>query len=194
MKSLTTILLVLISLKVNSQSFTSKDSAMVAEINNLRTNPQSYIPLVEEYIAKHKALLKNNVKFLAEETRSADELINILKKLDPLPSLLINKDMFPITKTHTDYLVSIDSITHINANGKSSSERFNDLKFNSVSENIGKINKYLYNKGDFKTILLELLIDTCDKGRGHRCNLLNPYNKYISVHISNGYYVQNFAY
>jgi len=194
MKNLATIILVFFSLKVNSQSFTSKDSAMVAEINNLRTNPQSYIPLVQEYVKLRQALLKNNPLLLKKEAIAADELVKLLKTLPSLSVLSINKDMFNITKDHTEYLVSINNITHASIDGKSSSERFKHLKFSSVSENVGKINKYLYEKGDFKTILLELLIDTCSEGRGHRCNLLNSYNKFISVHISNGYYVQDFAF
>lgn len=194
MKSLTTILLVLISLNINSQSFTSKDSAMVAEINSLRANPQSYISLVQEYVKLRQALLKNNPLLLKEETIAANELIKLLKTLSSLSILIMNKDMFNITKKHVNYLNSINIISHVDGEGKHSYDRFKDFNFNNVSENVGCINKINYNKNNFKIILIELLIDTNSKNRGHRNNLLNPNNKFISVHVNEGIYVQNFAY
>ncbi len=48
MKKFITILLVVITTTISAQ--TGMDSIMFIEINNLRTNPKSYIPLVKNYI------------------------------------------------------------------------------------------------------------------------------------------------
>jgi len=202
-----------------SQSLSTDELKMVDEINTLRTNPKSYIQYVEEYISTQEwfLTLHKTAKVKAKSTTSnqnsnndntngktlsgtdvflrnievAKGLIKILDTLKPLSKLTVRTDMYVITKTHMEYLTSVNKIGHYGPNGQTLGDRMKPLKL-TVGENCAS------NEGIVKTIVLLLVDAGCDTFKegyfGHREALLNPKYKFVSVAINNIYVVQNFAY
>ena len=197
MKILISILFLTISLVSFNQTnnpFIDREDQMVIEINILRANPASYIPKVESFInvcekkiqlikdGKLKTTTDFNIDILA-----ARELIEVLKNTPPLPQLVVNNDMYIITKAHGEYLKANNSTSHNSANGDLAPSRMINVNVNNITENIVTDNGTIY-----PTILV-LLVDARIEGRGHRNNLLNPDSKFISVYTNGDTWVQNFA-
>lgn len=193
MKNILTILILTIS-NLTLGQFTHRDSLMVNEINNVRTNPKSYIPIVESYIKMCKRKLDKVNSGQMKTSRNynkhidaANELIEVLNNMEPVEPLQINQEMQPITIQHAEYLKSINRIYHTNANGETADIRMKDVNVNDVTENI------ITDNGTIRNAVIVLLIDAEIKNRGHRENILNPNSKYISVTTNGKYWVMNFA-
>lgn len=194
MKNVITILILAISFVSFGQTFTSKDSAMIAEINVLRANPASYIPKVEKYIkvCEMKQAKANNGNLVtttdySKHIEAAKELIAELESISSLPLLIPNVDMFTVTEAHAEYLSSIGKVSHTDANGNTATERMSGVNVKNVTENI------VTDNGIITSAILVLLVDGDIDGRGHRKNLLDPNAKFISVHTTGDYWVMNFA-
>lgn len=211
----------LVTTSISAQ--TGLDSVMLEEINRVRTNPKSYVPLIEDYIKSKQLFLKriksgttkyvsvqgtkdknnkfkpNGVKTIGKsavlkDIKAARELINTLKKMKPVGELTFCTLMDSITDVQGMYLDSIGRFGHYGPNGNRLSDRFKGLKpMTSVSENVGAIRKNSVSK-NFTDIMVELLVDGHIKSRGHRKNILNPKSKFVSIYISDKHFIQNFLY
>lgn len=193
MKTLITILFLVINLISFSQD-SVRENQMVAEINALRLNPKSYIPKAEAYIkmCEKKIQLMVEGKLITTtdfniEIVAAKELIEVLKNTPSLPKLIINRDMYLVTKAHGEYLKTKNYSSHIGPNGELAPVRMSRVNVNNVTENI------ITDNGTIIPSLLVLLVDAGIDGRGHRNNLLNPNSKFISVYTNGNVWVQNFA-
>lgn len=213
MKRIITIILVLISLITIGQ--TSDEMSMVSEINGIRTNPKSYIPKVETYIKgqevwlekfdspNHKVMVTstsgtltktNSVKntntvfgkdVFIRNIKVAKELISILDTLTPMDTLIFDSTMYLITKSHGNYLSSVNQNGHYGPKGQSVNDRFKHLGY-LVSENCGGT-------------LISLMVDSGIPGYGHRYTIINPKLSHISIYKvlnhptwGSKYVVQNF--
>ncbi len=208
-------------LLINLYAQANLDSLLINEINILRTNPKSYIPLIEQYIVFQESRLEsiksgnlkvesisgtmnnsNNMechKKLTDEDvinrniTSAKEAIIVLKNLKPLNPLEYSKEMDIITDSQGKYLESNNKFGHYGPKGNTVGDRFNNSKYRNVTENVGSLNTFSYNTKDFKPMILGMIIDSGVETRGHRNNLLNENSKYISVYVSKFIIIQNFA-
>jgi uncharacterized protein YkwD len=200
MKNLLTFLLVLLTLSVTSQ--TDTEQVMVNGINQVRTNPKSYITEVESYITTQELLLEmvasgqvvikstrggSTKDILNDRIESAKELILVLDTLTPMDSLSFNSDMQVFTKLHGEYLKSINSSTHRDVNGGFAADRMKSLNLKSVRENITTDN------GNAVLAIIELLVDSGISSRAHRVLLLNPSFTQVSVYTNGKTWIQNFA-
>lgn len=200
---------------------TGMDSLMFNEINNLRSDPKSYIPLVNDYILIQKnrinrikegktivsstngTMTKSNrmtnretvtgVKLINTSIKSAEELLLVLKTTKPLNKLLYSKEMDFITDKHGEYLDSVKQSGHFGPNEESLSDRFPYKQYPYVSENICNSGFAIKIHNDFKPAILMLLIDSRIESRVHRKNLLSTKVTHISVYVSNRICIQNFA-
>lgn len=216
MKNLTVILLVFISALAFTQ--TNLEISMVTEINELRSNPKSFIPHVEVYIKFNNNFIErinsgkmkikstsgsvtksnktSNSKTISgkdvilERIKAAKELIIILNSITPLDTLAFNYDMYTITKGHAEYLYNTNKISHYDYNGNRASDRFKLFNLN-VSENLVSVGTFT--KDDPIPLILSLLVDAGIQNRGHRKNILNNNIRFISVSVVGGVCVQNFA-
>jgi len=198
MKNLITILFLVISFvsfSKETNKFSEREIQMMVEINRLRVNPKSYIPKTEAYIVmcnkkleKIKGGTLTTTGNIQNQIDAANELIDILNNTPSLNELIPNEDMFLITKSHGEYLKSINSTSHKGPNGKLAPKRMSKLNFGSVTENIVNDN------GMIGPTILLLLVDAGIDSRGHRNNLLDPNAKYISVYTNGTYWIQNFTY
>lgn len=201
MKNLILIIATFLSLGATAQ--TSEEIEMVTMVNQIRTNPKSFIPAVETYIKNlelHKRTIGvDNKAFgmkVINSTSTAntsglnDRLISEAKKLivvlnntKPLCVLTVRMDMYIITKDFAKYLDSTQTLDHYKTQ-----ERFKSLGI-FVSENLNKQN------ADVLNCLLSLMIDSdgINKSYGHRKNILDPKIKFISVAKFNDIWIQNFS-
>lgn len=210
----------MITVSITAQ--TGMDSIMVNEINKVRTNPKSYIPLIEDYIKmKGDMLVKikskkmkitstsgkmtktNGIKnakrisgtaVIIRDIKAARELISILKKMKPVNELIFCQSIDSVTNSHGKYLDSVNVRGHFGPNGETLSERFSGFKLNGITENVSSVGSFVYAKKDVKPIIISLLVDGGIKTRGHRKNLLDPKSKFIGIYMSKKSCVQNFGY
>lgn len=197
MKNLITIILVVLNLVAFSQdsdTFSDREIQMINEINELRTNPSSYIPKVENYIS----MCNKKLRMVADgglvsnadikgQILAAEELIEVLSNTKPLNELIPNNDMYLVTKAHGQYLKSINGSSHESANGDLAPKRMANANVNNVTENIANDN------GMITPTIVMLLVDAGIESRGHRTNLLDPNAKFISVYTNGTTWIQNFA-
>jgi uncharacterized protein YkwD len=203
MKKLFVIAFTLLSISLFSQ--TNEELLMVKEINELRTNPKSYMGYVEKYIKSNVRKIekikdgtatikssdgKSGLEVINRNIKAAQELLSILDTLTPLDTLVFNIDMYLITKSHAQYLDSTNKFSHYSENGDRAYQRFKNLKVDGVTENLSGVSSY---RKTFKPLITNLLIDSGIENRGHRNNLLNPKSRFVSVGIVDGVCVQNFA-
>lgn len=196
MKNLIVIVFFLISGVISAQesdTFSDREVIMMAEINEMRANPKSYVSKAENYILMcEKKLsmieggkLKTTANYNAHMS-AANELIIILTNLAPMGKLVPNISMYLITKSHGEHLKANNS-GHFGPNGKLAPARMYKLDIGNVTENI------VTDNGLIAPTILLLLVDAGIESRGHRNNLLNPDSKYISVYTNGDTWVMNFA-
>ena len=185
MKKLATIILVICSVSV-SFAQTAKETEMVALINQVRTNPKSFVPVVEEFIKNGgnatRFATKANPKMIAE----AKALIVFLNTVKPVDSLKTSSVLYPIAKAHVNYLDSTKMVSHIGRNGQTLADRTKSTGL-LVGENATT-------GGDVKLAMLFLLIDYNATVKGHRNNIFNPKYTKVAAANSGGYWVQDFAF
>lgn len=201
MKGFITILLISLT-SILAFSQTNKETEMINEINQIRETPKSFIPIIESYISRNIRLLNMiesgklkvsssngnlDTQVINSNINAAKELISVLDTTPSLPKLQFNIKMYEITKKHSNYIDSIKKMTHIDKDGGTVNNRMSDLDLTIVSENL------TINNGDIQSALVNLLVDSRIKDRGHRKNLLDRKIKFISVSTSGYFWVQNFG-
>jgi hypothetical protein len=155
-------------------SQTSDEKLMMIEINRLRSNPTSYIKVIEDFkkmktsttIGGLTVTRKSNVDWVKE----CDEAINFLKTAKPVDTLTFDKDFY----NKLNNFNFVGEHTHLNTNG---------------AENIVPSNSVTYG-------MALLLIDANVSGKEHRINLMNPKAKKVAVkkfvYNNQTYFVQDF--
>lgn len=180
MEKIILIVLLLISVKTNAQS--PKEIEMFDLINELRTNPKSFIEIIENY---EKSItnfsFKQNGKpiNILVETK---KLKIFLKSVKPVNKLEFSNEIYTVTKTHANYLDSLKILSHTGKNGLTLRKRLPNI---TVGENVGN------NLTPIQSVI-SFLLDLSDKDKGHRKNLLNPIWTKVSIGNSGTYWVQNF--
>jgi uncharacterized protein YkwD len=118
---------------------------MIRVINKFRKDPQSAIPVVQQYLEHWESD--------ASEKAAANELIRELKKLKTLDTLSYSPELYELAKAHGGWMKKNDRFAHSK---------------NKQAENLVSGNE------DVTFAVIDLLIDDGIPGRGHRKNLLNP--------------------
>ena len=177
---------------------TGREKEMIKEINLIRSNPKGYVPIVESYIKKQKAGLKNVVsgkKYILEEIEVAKELIRELKRTASMPVLSPDKGVYRAAKLHGQEGKRKGSLDHTGKNGSWPWDRITkEAGYRNGGENL------VGGLSDVRESVLILLIDSGIENRGHRKALLNPKWKYVACYEVGKvgdmpyYWVQNFAF
>jgi len=175
MKMMNIFFLMFLTLTVFSQ--TPDEKLMMIEINKVRSNPTSYIKVIEDFkkmktdttIGGFTVTRKSNTDWVKE----CDETINFLKTAKPVDTLTFDNVMY---NKLTNYKF-VGKHTSLNTNG---------------TENI------VGSDYDVKFTLALLLIDDGYTVKGHRLNLMDPKAKKVAVKKVNYnntvFYVQDFTY
>lgn len=201
MRNLLFIIVVLLGFDVIAQN--AQETNMVTLVNQVRTNPKSFIPVVEEYIKNLETTNEpfSNIKINGSTTikktnnsksvvnpliSEAKDLITFLSSVKSVKTLTPCKKLFVSAKEQSVYLDSIKMLTHSGPNGVSSTTRFTK-EFNLSGENC------VIGKNETEALLM-LLIDNGNKSKGHRKAIFSNEFTKIGVGNTNEYWVQDFGY
>jgi len=173
MKMMNIFFLMFLTLTVFSQ--TTDEKLMLIEVNKVRSNPASYIKVVEDFkkmktdttIGGFTVTRKSNTDWVKE----CDETINFLKTAKSVDTLTFDKEAYN-KLTNFNF---VGEHTHLVTNGSE-----NVVISNSVTEG-----------------LVLLLIDANVPDKAHRINLMNPKAKKVAVkkfvYKNKTYFVQDFT-
>ena len=131
----------------------TRETQMVDEINLVRSDPAGYVKFVKDFLKTSNA----NKHIVA----AANELMDQLKRSQPLNALKINMDMYRDAKGYGVVMMQNNSIEH------------SDLPYN---ENLS------FGIENIREVVIDLLIDDDIPDRGHRRNILNKNISMIAVH------------
>jgi hypothetical protein len=211
MKKYLTILTILISQIYYTQ--TLDELNMMCEINKIRKEPKSYVPIVEEYIKKlrqmdsianHFNLSRHKKTYIKLDNKSNDHkiiktetikhnnfydsiIIDALELIDILNNLEPMDTLIfneNIYKKTKEHSYYLKEINKIGHVGKNGKLLHERIKSNICNENVA------FNKNN---VLLNLLIDYGVSNKGHRNNILNRSIKFVSISINDFCVVQNFC-
>ena len=141
------------ALPVAELKMSAREKQMVDEINLVRADPAGYAKHVKEYLKRSNAG-KHTIN-------AANELINELKQLQPLGSLIVNWDMYQQARDYGLVMMENNATDH------------SDLPYN---ENLS------FGIENIREAVIDLLIDEDIPNRGHRRNILNKKVSYVAVH------------
>ncbi|MEO0645583.1 MAG: CAP domain-containing protein [Cyanobacteria bacterium J06650_10] len=152
------------------------ERGIIEEHNRIRQNPQSYIPILEAYLASMDA--EGNIPggcgarciLLTEEGKPAvEEAIAFLQTQPAVGPLDFSANIAQAAKSHANEQQG-GAIGHASANGDRVSDRLAKSGVESITagENID------YGSTSAQDVLISLLVDDGVPDRGHRINLFRP--------------------
>ena len=192
MKKLVIIIATILSFTATAQ--TAKEIEMVKLVNQVRTNPKSFVPVVEAYITEVSSptsITINGVVFKGKRTvdpalvSELKQLIVFLNTVKPVGELATSSILYPITKKFVSFLDSTKQVGHVGPNGQTLTQRTKATGL-TCGENstVGS---------DANHAMVLLLLDFKGTTKGHRDNIFKAAYTKISVANSGAYWVQDFA-
>lgn len=177
--------------KAKAAYMNNEELQMIDEINLLRSNPNGYIPYVQEYISE----LQKNGSF-GNSIETARELILELQQTPALSILEPKQCVFTAAQKHGMDEKSRGSTGHM---GSDNSWPWDRVLRECPSLSDGNEN-LVGGPDNIRRSVMLLLVDDGIPNRGHRKTLLNPAWKYVGCYkvgtVNNmpNCWVQNFAY
>ena len=164
-----------------SVNYRELNKEIIAEHNKIRTNPKSYIPILEEQIK----LFKENVLYRPNEIpiqtnegpEAYKEAIKFLETQKPLPELKVDNSLALAAEDHLLDIAPKGLVSHESTNGKNVSDRIEKYCEweGTCAENID------FGSRTGVDVVLSLLVDDGIKTRGHRRNLFKEDVKLVGV-------------
>jgi uncharacterized protein YkwD len=163
---------------------TEFEQNVIAELNKLRTNPEVYIKILEDYLSKFNGKnvkINSKMELVTEEGKTpVIEAIEYLKTVKTMGELKISNGLMLATAEHISDLVKNDIIGHEGSAGDSPqirAERYGMWTYD-LRENIS------YGAKIPQEVILNLLIDDGVPSRSHRKVLLD--RKLTKIGIATG--------
>jgi uncharacterized protein YkwD len=162
----------------------SLQQEVLSELNRLRKNPRSYIPVLEKYKqgfkGNRKYLARNVILMTQEGVKPVDEAIEFLKKAPAVPALKLSVGISRAARDHVLDLGPEGKIGHFGTDGSSPGDRLQRYgkPVGFVAENIG------FGDPPGQNMVTILLVDDGVPDRGHRKKMLS--GQYSQVGIACG--------
>lgn len=157
------------------------ENEILVEINNLRRNPGSYIPYLEEqrkhYDGNTLKLPNQTPIVTAEGTAAVDDAIAYLKQIASSGEVGASRGLTRAADGHLRDMMQNNFSGHKGSNGSSPGSRVQ-----IYGQWNGEVRELIsYFAPTARQIVINYLIDDGNKKRGHRIGLLNGNLKYVGL-------------
>ncbi len=162
------------TLETQVSSNASLEQQVISEMNKVRTNPQAYISILENYKQRfqgNRVQVANQVFMQTiEGEKAVDEAIAFLKDATPVGALTISQGMSLAALDLVNDNGPKGTTGHTGSDGSDPATRM-DRYGNwqtSAGENVS------YGQSTATDIVIQLIVDDGVPNRGHRKNIFNP--------------------
>jgi uncharacterized protein YkwD len=158
------------------------EQQVISEMNKIRTNPKTYVPILEEYKQRfHGKRVRISERVFMntfEGVKAVDEAIYFLNKMRPVDALTISRGMSLGARDHVKDNGSRGSTGHNGSDGSDPSTRIE--RYRSWESTAKEYISY-YCPSTAQEIVIQLIVNDGVPNRKHRKNIFNPNFKVARV-------------